>query len=145
MVGVGDYPIIEIEMLVSEGMGDSGLSRFKALCDTGSSGGIALTTDQVTKLGITLGKSINVAPIPNTLADNSIVYSNEYRVTVSFHGEKLASRLSVLDPKSRREPAVKELGESEVDDIAIVGRRIMDRYAITYDGTMSPKRLSFSQ
>lgn len=143
--GDGDYPLLDVEMLIAEGLKDSTLAKFKALCDTGSTGWITLTTDQVQKLKVTLGKKFNAEPEPSFLADNSIVYSDEYRVTLSFKGEKMAARLTVVDPKSRREATAEELQELEGSDvIGIVGRKIMDRYAVIFDGTKNPKHLTFS-
>jgi predicted aspartyl protease len=140
-----DFPILDIEMLISEGLPDAILSKFRVLCDTGSNGELSLTTDQAENLTLKFGKRKNIVPTRNFLADNSVVYSNEYQVTLTFKGQKMPAIVSVIDPKTRRPATEKELKEIESEEvIGILGRGIMDKYLVAFDGLATPKKFSFS-
>jgi hypothetical protein len=136
-----EYPIINIEILINEG-----LRCFKTQLDTGCDTGISLTKEEVKKLGITLPKAMNHSPNPSILADNSLILSYDYPVTLSFKGEKIPSTLSVIDTEEKFELPEQQRERLENEEVVgLLGREVMDNYIVEFNGIVTPKRFMFSK
>jgi predicted aspartyl protease len=132
------YPIIKVR-LVTNGQSIS----VRALLDTGSNGGISMTINEVFALGITLGTPINPEPVTVELADNSTTEEFEYEAEVIFEGlsNPIPTILGVMGKTPTYMPMTEmEFRQAASKVVVILGREIMDRYIVTFDGKAIPQK-----
>lgn len=132
------YPIIDIEMTIN-----SRVFPLRALLDTGSDGGVSMTIDEVVALGIDLGMPIDPTPQMAVLANNIEVPELEYPIEVKFKGiaAPIPTTLSVMGLTPTFVPlTVRERAEAVRKVMALLGRAIMDRYIITFNGKANPQK-----
>lgn len=116
------------------------------LLDTGCNEGIILTKNQVKKLKLNLGKSIDKHPSRTLVADGTIVGTYHYDIIVEFDGEKKPTILSVLHPKIRTKVSKDEQKQIDSEPVeGLLGRQILDDYRATFTGSQIPKYFSLDK
>ena len=132
------YPILQIDMTIN-----GKTVPLRAQLDTGSDGGVALTIDEVIALAIDLGSPIDPNPHLAKLANNTVIKEYDYAIEVKFTGlnKPIPSILSVMgDVPSFIPMSGREEREAASKVVAILGREIMDRYIVTFNGKAHPQK-----
>lgn len=138
------FPIIRIEMTIGRKT-----IPLRALLDTGSDGGVSLTVNEAVALDIDRSSPIDPTPKIAQLANNSEVEELEYSIDVKFQGltKPIPTTLSIMGLTPTFTPMTeRERKEAVSKVVALLGRDVMDKYIVTFNGKANPqKKFTFAE
>lgn len=109
-----------------------------ALADTGNSTALAIPKHLADELGFKEEDAIS-DEVEVTLADGTLVACFLYRLKCQIGIEEEVERIVYVPNMNRR------VSGKSTNPKALLGRKILDSYQVVFDGTTSPKTLSFLQ